>query len=208
MGSTTSHECPENCRCDAVRMRCENVIPRTAPKNVGEIILLLLNSSFLSPGIFCNVSWNGVNKLSIQDTSNHTFFLDNYIFICLRQIQFLKLYTKYSFNSANNTLCGLDNVTVLDLSGCDRLRTQELVTLLSSKTSVANLKKLILSNVGNILEGIDLSQNLIDILSYKDIAELDLSKSSLSANYPTLDGICDTLKTLNQSVKFSFGKEN
>lgn len=85
------------------------------------------------------------------------------------------------------------------MSGCDRLVTQDLVLLLSGKTNVANLKKLVLSNTGSLTEGIDLSQALVDALSDKDIAEFDLSSTHVSSNDPILDGICDTLKTVNLS---------
>lgn len=82
MGSTISQGCPDNCTCDAVRMRCENVIPRTVPNYTSEIILSLCNSTLLSPGAFCNVSWDSVIRLTIRDTGRNMFSFDNYIFIC------------------------------------------------------------------------------------------------------------------------------
>ena len=201
MGSNTPCEYPQHCMCDTVRMRCENFIPRYVPDYVSEIILSLslFNSTLLTPGIFCNVSWNGVTRLSIKDTGSQSFFFNNYIFICLKKIQVLKLYTTNSLNASKNVLYGLDSVKVLDLSGCDRLRTKDLVILLSGKTNVANLQKLFLTNTGNIYEGINISKDLIDALSDKDITEVDLSSTIISANNPILDGICDTLKMVNLS---------
>ena len=190
--------CPDMCKCDGEQIRCERFIPSNVPYNVSEV-LLSLNSKSLSPGIFCNVSWNNIIKLSINYTDVSDIRLDDYVFLCLKKIQVLKLYTICRLETTNNSLYGLENVTVLDLSGCARMYTRDLVILLSVKTNVANLKKLILSGFGSFYFGLDLSQDLIDIFADKDIAELDLTNTGLSSGVSDFSGICDTLKILNMS---------
>ena len=188
------------CECEGEQIRCDQFIPRQVPNNVSEV-LLSFNSTMLVPGIFCNVSWNNVIKLSINYNVPWPgyFYLDDYVFLCLKQIQILKLHTMNYFNTTKKTLYGLESVTVLDLSGCERLITSELVILLSVKTSIANLKKLILSSFGRRLDGINFSQDLIDALADRDIKEIDLTNTTVSSNLSNMSDICDTLKVLNLS---------
>ena len=198
-GCSFFHGCPVNCTCDAEQMRCKNNIPRTTPNYVNEVLLSFSNSIPLSSGIFCDVSWKNVSKLSVDYSGSAAFYLGNYVFMGLKQIQVLKLHTEKRFQAYSNSLYGLENVTVLDLSGCTRLGTKDLITLFSIKTNIANLKKLFLSKVGREHEGIELSQSLVDVLANKDIHEIDLSNTPIFTDNPNMDGICDSLKKMNLS---------
>ena len=85
VGGSFPPGCPDMCKCEGEQIRCEQFIPRMVPNNISEV-LLSFNSTLLSSGIFCNVSWNNVKKLSISYTAEWPgyFSLDNYVFLCLK----------------------------------------------------------------------------------------------------------------------------
>ena len=191
--------CPDQCHCNGKQTRCENSIPKMVPKFVKEVVLTLNNSTQLSPGIFCNISWSNVTDLYIDYSGLENFYLGNYTLMGLHLIQVLKIHTLNRFQAYSYSLCGLENLKVLDLSGCSRLNNQDLVTLLSIKNNTADLKKLILQNTGRMHEGIEFSQTLVDTLASKNICEIDVSYTPVLFSNPNMGGICDTLKTLNLS---------
>ena len=201
-------DCPDRCRCSGTRMVCDAVIPQSAPNYTKEVTLSELHPKYLIQNVFCNVSWGSVNKLVIvfsgkwSDRAYGTWiYLNDKAFRCLQQIESLKVTMPYLV-SFGQLFDGLENVVELDFSGSTRFNTTGLVETLSLNSSFPKLSRLILSGTGKVFGGIDISQKLIDLLSYRNITELEISFTSVTAAATDISGICDTIKKLNFSHVF------
>ena len=212
----SAKNCPNSCWCSGNRMMCHAVIPQTVPNYTTEIILSQYPPTRLVPNVFCNVSWNTVNKLDIrwsQGGGNGAgwIYLRNDAFRCLQQIEYIKFNISYLVNFTDIYFDGLENIIALDFSDSLRLTTPGIVHMLSLNTSFPKLTRLILSGTGAYFGGIDVSQDLIDVLSYRGITELDVTFTPVSRSTATnISGICDTIATINVSqadfiAKSSFG---
>ena len=106
------------------------------------------------------------------------------------------------------TFLGLEKLTSLDLTGCQRLCSSDLITALSDKTVLPILQELILKKVGTIgFNEIEVNQTLVDILGNRPIEILDFSYSNINFVQPNLNSICGTLTSVNLSYS-SFGMRN
>ena len=199
--SRTDEMCQHKCSRRNQRMICNDCIPLTVPDTVDEIVLKALHGYRLAAHEFCNVSWANVKMLSILndfDEPSANIIVD-YAFDCLNKVETLKL-TIGDLRVLNaNTFYGLLNVRVLDLTGCSRLETPALTTALSLNTVIPNLNQLVLSNMGSVYSGIQLSQEFIDVLAQRNITELNLSSSFVETENIPFGRLCETLQIFNFS---------
>ena len=149
----------------------------------------------------CNVSWVKVKMLSISYNFDYPsdYPIVDYAFDCLNNIERLKLSIDHLTILTAHTLNGLLNVRLLDLTGCIRLETPALTKGFSMNSVVPSLGKLILSNMGSALDGIKLSREFIDVLSERNITEINLSSSFVEFENIVYGKLCETLQTLNAS---------
>ena len=104
----------------------------------------------------------------------------------------------YGFRTSR--ISGFENVKELDSTGCYRVDTQLLSAVMSLGTNFPKLSQLILSEVGVLYEGIYVSQALADAISWRNITDIDISKTKISIPSKTnLDGFCKTIIKLNVS---------
>ena len=94
---------------------------------------------------------------------------------------------------------GLTNVRILDLTGCNHLTTPHLTVGLSSPNILPQLSSVILTNLGSFYDGIEITQEILDALSSRNISEIDLSHSTIKLVGADLnwDPLCQTLETLD-----------
>ena len=183
------------------QLTCDDCIPSMVPGTVNEIILNSLHGYHLVAHRFCQFSWTNVTKLSIfndlDDQSAIT--IGDYAFDCLNKIENLKLSIRKFSNVTTNTFYGLLNIISLDLTDCSRLETPALTLALFTGTVASKLNKLILTNMGSVFDGIQLSQELIDALAQRNITELNLSSSYVEFKNVLFGRLCETLQILNVS---------
>ena len=99
------------------------------------------------------------------------------------------------------TFTGLDKVTSLDLTGCQRLCSPALITALSDSTMLPILSELKLKTFGTIscTTGIEIDQTFVDVIGSRPIKILDFSFSNVIFVNPNLDPICDSIALMDFS---------
>ena len=140
----SAQDCPKSCRCSGSRMVCDAVIPQTAPNYTTEIILSQFPPVRLVPNVFCNVSWNTVNKLDIHwfhkaEPGMKWISLHNEAFRCLQQIEYIKFNISFLVDFMEASFVGLENIIELDFSDSIRLTTSAIVHILSQSTNFPKL---------------------------------------------------------------------
>ena len=98
----------------------------------------------------------------------------------------------------NQTFAGLTNVSVLDLTGCPGIDSDEFYNALSDETILPKLSHLIL--VGFRAWGpFKITQDFVNIIGVRDIVDMNLSFTPLTTDINDLTPVCDTLRRLNIS---------
>ena len=202
--TTVDQRCMESCIFTDRRMECTDCIPINVTSAVNEIVLLEFRESRFVPRMFCGVSWPRVVNLTIVNTVKircylRNFEIQNFTFDCLSGIETLKLGLSQLISFSHDALYGFDNVKTLDLTDCVCLAIPGLKPGLSLETNVPMLQAIILSNVGSALDGIQFSQDFVNVLAHKNISNLDISSSYIRFANTTInvDGICKCLRKLN-----------
>ena len=201
--ATSTSNCPKSCTCDNKRMVCDGEFPTFIPSNAKDVELLALELDVYVDGVFCNMSWNSVRNLRLTCVMgcHHQGGLGNDTFRCLYRIESLKLEFYHLSDLNKGTFTGLDTVTSLDLTGCQRLCSPALITALSDSTMLPILSELTLKTFGTIscTTGIEIDQTFVDVIGRRPIKILDFSFSNVIFVYPNLDPICDSITLMDFS---------
>ena len=196
--SQTTMDCSTNCKCEDWKMECTDKIPKFTLANVTDITLSKLQSDELIPGIFCNVTWPSVTKLTIVAAED--VYLCNNVFKCLDGIKALKIENNdHEVHLYNGSFAGLVNVSLLDLSWCSRIISKDLYTALLSDTILPRLSNLVLVEVGKSYGPIELTQDFINVLGARNIVDINLSYTEVSISMTDIRPICDSLLSINIS---------
>ena len=193
---------PDDCiyMYNTSKIVCEGVIPYEVPHNVGEVVLLRMLEKQLSKNIFCNVTWTNVTRLSIISiVSDIDPKIADGTFDCLSQIQILKLNVSHLVEFTNLTFSGLSDVFELDLSGCTRITTSDIVTALSSGAVLPKLSILTLVETGRVRSGIEFTQEFIGALAERHVSHLNASRTHVSVTGTNFHHLCETLVVLDLS---------
>ena len=198
-----SDDCPNQCHCEETKVNCTDQIPSVIPRNIKEVIVFNPTKDTLVPRVFCDVFWPNVKCLTVDsNTDDHLYLVDN-LFNCLNRLETLKIQVKDSpVHLYHHSFAGLENVTLLDLTGCSRILSEEIYIAFSEKTILPNLSRLILVDVGNAWGSFKWTQNFTNVLGYRNIIELDFSSTTLSVEVNDFSPLCDTLTKLNISKDF------
>ena len=192
--------CTNPCNFTNQQIECIDCLPQIVNSSIKQVVLSRFNQSRFDPKMFCGVSWPKVDKLTIFSNGVDRFiYLKNYTFDCLPKIKVLKLGLRNLKHLDKHALYGLDSIHTLDLTGCNRLEIPGLAPGLEFATTAPRLKTLILSNVGTAYDGIQLSQNFVSILAYRNISSLDISSTTVGfANTNVnIDKLCKALERIN-----------
>ena len=206
----TSSMCPPSCACDNKRMQCNRKFPTFIPSYIKVVELSDIGFDEYVDGVFCKTSWNNVRYLSLVHAEKyHSTTLKNNTFRCLNNIESLKLMCDQLTGFENGTFLGLENLTTLDLTGCQKLCSPALNIAFADSMVLPNLSELILSNIGTFVcfTEIKIDQTLVDMLGERPIRILDLSFCPVVFVHPNLHPLCDTLTQLNLSYA-TFGTRN
>ena len=198
-------DCAAQCHSTDQRMDCIDCIPRNVTSTVKEIVLSQFNESRFVSNMFCDVFWPQVVKITILNSNGDNIFcIKNFTFNCLSKIKNLKLGLQKLTNFSHNALYGLDSVQTLDLTDCIRLEIPGLTPALSSSANVPRLQTLVLSNVGTAFDGIQLSQDFVDILAHRNISSIDISSSTVgfTNSQVSIKQLCKSLKRINLAYSF------
>ena len=203
----TADVCMSECHCSGIQMVCDGIIPISAPGYIREIIISHMPLSKFYAGVFCDVLWKNVSTLSINyyglengTETNETTYLNSDAFSCLNQIETMRFNISWLYGFRMSRISGLDNVRELDFHGCYRLDTQLFAAVMSLGTNFPKLSRLILSGVGFLQEGIYMSQDLVDAISWRNITDIDMSNTKISIPSKTeLYSFCKTIIKLNVS---------
>ena len=195
--------CPKSCTCDSKQMKCNGEIPTFIPDRITDVELLDIEVDMYVDGVFCRTTWNNVQHLTLAcgDTCQQTANWGNNTFRCLHNLTSIKLMLDHLTGFDKGTFLGLNKVTFLDLTDCQRLCSSDLITALADNTILPLLLELILKKIGTVgcSVEIEIDQTLIDILGNRPIQKLDLSFCPIVFLYPNLDPICDTLTSFDIS---------
>ena len=199
----TEQYCGTNCTNTGRRVVCENCIPKAVPSNVKEVVLSKFNEVHLVPRVFCNVLWENVTKLVIESdrvtSVYHYYVLPDKTFDCLHKIESLKVSISSLNKLSTYAFFGLTNVRILDLTACNRLTVSVLSNAFSSDVVMPNLTTIILRNLGSFYRGIEITQEIIDVLARRNVSKIDLSYSKIKFIGATVnwEHLCKTLKILD-----------
>ena len=198
-------DCPEHCYCDVNKVNCTDFIPFSVPGSVEDVVIYNPTEKTLIPRAFCKVSWPKVSKLTLhsnEDQQPDLRLVDN-LFNCLNQLKVLKIQSEDKpVDLYRNSFVGLDNVVVLDLTGCSRILSEMIYIALSERTILPKLSRLILANVANAWGSFKVTQNFTNVLGYRNITELNLSSTTVSFHVDDFSPLCDSLTTVNISRDF------
>ena len=196
--------CIASCRSTDRRIECTDCIPKNVTSAVNEIVLLKFRESRFVSKMFCGVYWPSVVNLTIvkADEGNcylSNFSIQNFTFDCLSRIETLKLGLSQLVSLSHNAFYGLNSVRTLDLTDCVCLEIPGLTPGLTLETNVPLLQAIILSNVGSAYDGIQLSQEFLNMLAIKKVSTFDISSSNIRFANPqvNIDGICKCVRKIN-----------
>ena len=145
--------CPTQCQCEGSTVTCKHMISDYVPSRFSEVIPDHVYRAELMPGRLCNVTWTGVKALSIISVQHvyeygDAYFLPDDVFNCSNYLDVLRIRISPLQKLTVRSFIGLTNVSELDLSGCERLLTNDLAVSLKFNTTLPNLSKLVLVRYG------------------------------------------------------------
>ena len=199
-GKYLDDSCIDKCNVTDRRIDCNGCIPNDIYPTVNEIVVTDFNGSDFFPHMFCGVSWPGVHNLSIVNDIDWLvpkYDINNFTFECLHGIKTLKLKLPRLMSFSQKALFGLENVMILDLTGCVRLEIPGLSMGLSLDASIPKLQTIILRAMGSAFDGIQLSQDIIDSLAQRKVRNIDMSYTTVEFGKPlvNLDQLCKCMET-------------
>ena len=204
MVTSKGNDCPRQCQCKRMSMTCNRTLPQDFSSNMKEVTLIDIDPISFLEGVFCHPSWRGVTKLELEchKRCNDSFFMGDNVFRCLDTLQSLKLHLEEMKNFSTNTFAGLYKTSKLDLTQCFHICTPGLFTTLSKSEVLPKLSELILSETC-IYRGpgrLEINQDLIDVLSSRNIRELDVSKTRIDiVKISKYEPLCQSLISLDIS---------
>ncbi|KAL4218717.1 Toll-like receptor 7 [Mactra antiquata] len=180
-----------------------NYVPKDIPDGVQSVHikdLMLETEDFdVNDGLFQSSSWKNVKYLSFFDHSEIKFYLKERAFTSLTELKGLHIDSESRIQIDPNALLGLNNLNILDFSGCIRLNFDILMNALNGSEKVPNLEKLKLSTVQYSLFGLNIDRKFSRSLLGKPVKILDLSMTHMSVlDFGILTDM-DHLKVLNLS---------
>ena len=192
-------DCAGVCYVTNRRIECRDCIPKNVTSAVNEIVLSGFNESRIVPHMFYGVSWPCVVNLTILNPRANACYIKNFAFDGLTKIQTLKLGLRALQNFSYNALYGLDDLRTIDLTDCICLMVPGLTPGLSSKANAPMLHTVILTRVGVAFDGIQLTQDFVDILAHRKVSDLDISFNTIGFASPQIDlsGFCQCVENLN-----------
>ena len=199
------YDCPDKCQCEEARVNCTDLIPAALPRNIHGVVIFNPTEETLVPRVFCGVLWPNVKWLTVYSNTDDNLYLVDNLFNCLNRLETLKIQAednpvhlyRYSF-------AGLENVTLLDLTGCSRILSEKIYIALSEKSILPNLSRLILADFGNSWGSFKWTQNFTNALGYRNITEINLSSTTLSVQVDDFSPLCDSVTKLNISNDYIF----
>ena len=200
-------DCPDQCHCEETKINCTDFIPTTVPRNFREVVIFNPTKETLIPRAFCGVLWPEVSQLTLNsnddDLKHPDLHLVNNLFDCLDLLTALKIQSEdQPVHLYVHSFAGLDNVTILDLTGCSRILSEKIYIALSDKSILPNLSRLILVNVANSWDSFKWTQNFTNVLGYRNITEINLSSTTCSFHVDDFSPLCDSLTKVNISNDF------
>ena len=196
--------CPDRCRCEETKLNCTVLIPAETSRNIKEVNIFNPTKETLVLGAFCGVTWPDVTRLTVNTNTDELkqedlHLVDN-LFKCLERLETLKIQSDgQPVHFYRDSFAGLENVSVLDFTGCSRIHSEKIYIALSEKTILPNLSRLILADVANAWGTFKWTQNFSNVLGYRNITEINLSSTTCSFHVDDFTSLCDSLTKVNIS---------
>ena len=195
---------PDRCRRLGTKINCTDLIPTVIPRNIKEVIIFNPTKGTLVPRAFCGVTWPDVKKLTVDsntdDLKQEDLHLVDNLFKCLGRLETLKIQSDdQPVHFYRDSFAGLENVSVLDFTGCSRIRSEKIYIALSEKSLLPNLFRLILVDVANAWGTFKWTQNFTNVLGYRNITEINLSSTTCTFHVDDFTPLCDSLTKVNIS---------
>ena len=199
---TSTETCHFHCQLDDKSMECTGCIPETIPENVTIVNLVDIDNTSLIEGVFCHPPWESVIQLSILCDKRciEIGYIYDSAFRCLDNLQMLKLSLQKWFIDGKKAFEGLPKVSTLDLTGCFKICTPDIITLLSDRTQIPKVTQLVLSGLGSECRPrpyFSLNQTLFDLVATRNIKTIDMSSSTIYCDPVNIK--CTSLSKLNIS---------
>ena len=199
---TSTETCRDHCQLDNKAMECTGCIPETIPENVTIVSLVDIDNTSLIDGVFCHPPWESVVQLSILCDKRclAVGYIYDGAFRCLDNLQMLKLSLQKWFIDGKKAFEGLPKVSTLDLTGCFKICTPDIITLLSDRTQIPDVTQLVLSGLSSECRPrpyFNLNQTLFDLVATRNIKTIDMSSSTIYCDPVNIH--CTSLSKLNIS---------
>ncbi|XP_060582006.1 toll-like receptor 4 [Ruditapes philippinarum] len=195
------------CTRQGLELNCTG-LPSDIPNGVTTVHLknIYVPNRVLTRGAFLSTNWEHVTKLVITADNSRTNMnnpvgvFDSLCFNGLKRLEILHIDISTTVVFRPDTLIGIPNLKLLDLSGCRRFDIDFLISALNNTKAVPNLRSLNLSLLNTYHTGIRLENNFFELISAKGIKELDLSSIQvLFMNLTSFKENCNTLEFMNIS---------
>ena len=203
--SLQDYTCPLNCSCEVFQIACEGRMPHVVSDTIEEVTVTYSPKQIekiFYPGVFCNVTWNNVHKLTLTSTlhirSEKYYALYKTVhdlFQCLEKIQILELLNFVPSDS----LSGLTNLTYLSISQSPvdseiyGFVYYPKLSFLSDKKKIPNL---IHFKYSWRRPGLLFNDKFIHGLCSRPIQTLDLTSTIITFSLSNSSKVCQTLTTL------------
>ena len=193
--------CRGHCHVAAESMNCTGCIPESIPENVTVVKLVDIDYKTLVSGVFCHPSWKLTTQLTIMcvETCFEIGYIFDGAFQCLDNLGILQLSLHKWYIDGKKPFAGLENVFTLDLTGCLKICSSDLITILSDRTQVPHVTNLVLPGIGSQCRPsyFTLDQTMFDLVARRNISELDLSSTIIHCD--PMNVTCTSLLKLNFS---------
>ncbi|XP_053378991.1 uncharacterized protein LOC128548386 [Mercenaria mercenaria] len=188
-----------------------NYIPNDIPTGTKTVHLRNLNSihfpdNVLRKGSFTTHNWGQVKQLEFSadddwlETHETVKVFYSLCLSGLQNLEVLRISISDRIEFTPQTLAGLNNLKLLDLSGCRRFYLDNLVNSLNQSGVVPNLQSLNLSRLNSYREGLTHTDWFFKVIADKQIKELDISSTGINLlNVTALFKNCHYLEYLNIS---------
>ena len=192
----------DKCHYDEKSMGCYDCIPKTIPEYVTGVELVDIDYQTLVDGVFCHPSWGNLIQLSIRCDKRcaEIGYIFDGVFRCLDNLRVLKVSLQKWYINGKKAFTGLPKVSLIDLSGCFKICTPDIITILSDSGQIPGVTELVLSGTGNNCRpqaSFVINQTLFDLFASRNITSVDLSSTQIHCDPVNIT--CTSLSTLNLS---------
>ncbi|KAL4225177.1 Toll-like receptor 7 [Mactra antiquata] len=175
----------DNSSCYAYegRLTC-NYIPVDIPNGILGIQiqnLLAEGDKFeIHDALFHGKNWKKILYLYINDHSGIELELKNNSMASLTKLKVLRINSDSKLSIEPDALLGLENINILDFTGCARLELGMIIKAINSSEKVPKLEQIRLSQVQYFWSGLNIDRNFSRCLSVKPLNTLDLSRTHIA----------------------------